>query len=451
MPYVKQKIIEYAQLAQQCYNKSEDGYQLPRNWEAIFTPENRGTWDTSYVIYANSVENEVVLSIRGTCSLFNILADTSLLAAALSGKPIVAPDTQQVEYVAKSIQHFNLNASIDELHHLGQTIRNFDKTVGSSMNNLVLSLIYIAAISTGLYCTTALANISVITAIIAGGAMASFSTAALMELKDQTYRKLVEKLEDSEHINSIEAFGNALIKFKQQNFPNFTFKIIGHSLGAVIAELCAVKIGVECITFESPGTKETLGQLAQYRNKPCNNIVNFLSAPNIINTLNHHSGTIYRVKLPHTNGSFSLIHGTNCIAQSASRVLTYSSLGMFGIGISMGKDLVIKGATKVGLGAVGTKLTGGAAGLWRDVNWLKKQHSIDKIVNYLQSSNPQLVEMESWPWVYWKGSLLEFARDFVPLQKDKPGIRNLVDEEGMREAQISRIPGYREKNTECLF
>jgi len=34
----------------------------------------------------------------------------------------------------------------------------------------------------------------------------------------------------------------------------------------------------------------------------------------------------------------------------------------------------------------------------------------------------------------------------VPLQKDKAGIRNLFDEEGMREARVQRIPGYKEKN-----
>jgi hypothetical protein len=58
--------------------------------------------------------------------------------------------------------------------------------------------------------------------------------------------------------------------------------------------------------------------------------------------------------------------------------------------------------------------------------------------------------MKSWPRVYWKNfanTLFEFARDFVPLQKDKVGIRNIIDEEGMREAQVKRMPKYQEEWT----
>jgi len=40
--------------------------------------------------------------------------------------------------------------------------------------------------------------------------------------------------------------------------------------------------------------------------------------------------------------------------------------------------------------------------------------------------------------------LKEFGRSFLPLQNDKAGIRNLLDKEGMREAQVKRIPGYKE-------
>ncbi|CAG8654623.1 2734_t:CDS:2, partial [Funneliformis mosseae] len=349
----------------------------------------------------------VVLGIRGTDEIFNILSDTGLFVAALTNKPVVVPDTPQVEYIARYIHHFNLNASAEELQQLGQRLREFDQEVGTSMKNWY-----------GLYATSALADASIVLKIIASGAIIGLSTSALMKLKEDTHRKLIERLESQKCRESIEKLGNTLNTFKQQHFPNFAFKIVGHSLGGVIAELCAVKIGVKCITFESLGALEILDQLAQYQNKP-RNIINFLCAPNIINTLNHHPGKTYRIKLPHTDSSFSLLHGVNCILHTTSRALTFGSLGMF----TLGKSLIIKGvARKAGLSAVGTKLAGG-------------------------SGRISIVEIDSWPWVYWKNfanTLLEFARDFVPLQKDKPGIRNLIDEEGMREAQIKRIPGYRE-------
>ncbi|CAB4473519.1 hypothetical protein RhiirA5_407006 [Rhizophagus irregularis] len=441
--YTQQSIIEYAQLAQQCYNVPNETHQLPKDWEVIFAPENQGTWDTFYALYVNTVKKEVVLGIRGTDKLLNILTDTGLFVAVLKGKPIKPPDTSQVENLAKYIHHFNLNISAEELHQLGQEIKEFDKGVGTSINNWVLVLLYIAAISTGLFASNLLANPSIVLGVITAGTMASLSVSALMKLKKDTHDKLIKKLESPECRKLIEALGKSLVSFKR-HFPNFDFKIVGHSLGGIIAELCAVKIGVECITFESPGALEILEQLSEYKDKP-RKIVNYLSAPNIVNTLNHHPGTTYRIILPHTVG-FSPIHAVNCVVQSASRVLTYASFGT----VAAGKVFAVKGAVtvgkKVGLSALGTKLAGGIAGLWRDFNWVKKQHSIDNIVIYLQSSdNPQLVKMESWPWVYWKRNILkELARDFVPLQKDKAGIRNLMDEEGMREAQIKRIPEYKE-------
>ena len=53
--------------------------------------------------------------------------------------------------------------------------------------------------------------------------------------------------------------------------------------------------------------------------------------------------------------------------------------------------------------------------------------------------------MNSWPTICDElkdSKLVALARDFLPLQKDRPGIRNFFDENGMREAQIQRIPGY---------
>jgi hypothetical protein len=349
------------------------------------------------------------------------------------GKPVKVPDTDQVENLAKYINHFNLT---EELETLGQNIKKFDQEVGVSMNNWVLALLYIAAIATGLYASSLVANPAIVLPAI--GLVAGLSIDALKKMSNDVLHQLIKRLKDPECRRSIEELGNSLINFKKKHFPNFTFKIVGHSLGGIIAELCSVKIGVECITFESSGAKEILDQLAEYKDSP-RNIINFLSAPNIINTLNNHPGTTYRLKLPHTDGSFSFAHGANCVVQSSFRVFTYCTLGVF----TVGKITIAETAGMV----VGAKFAGGVTGLWQNIEWLKGQHSIDNIVIYLNSNDPRLIKMKSWPWVYWQSfnyMVKEFARDFLPLQKDKAGVRNMFDEKGMREAQIKRIPGYQE-------
>jgi len=72
MKYTKQQIIEYAQLAQQCYNVPKEANQLPElpgDWKFVFFEQ--GSWDTFYVLYSNPIKNEIVLGIRGTDNLYN--------------------------------------------------------------------------------------------------------------------------------------------------------------------------------------------------------------------------------------------------------------------------------------------------------------------------------------------------------------------------------------------
>ena len=56
------------------------------------------------------------------------------------------------------------------------------------MNNWILALLYIAAVSTGLYAANLLADVSVV--LIASGVLASLSAAALTKLKDDALHKL---------------------------------------------------------------------------------------------------------------------------------------------------------------------------------------------------------------------------------------------------------------------
>lgn len=68
----------------------------------------------------------------------------------------------------------------------------------------------------------------------------------------------------------------------------------GHSLGAVLAELCAVKDDAKAITFESPGTKPLASQLIDSEQLNIENadITTYNAEPNQINTLHEHLGKV---------------------------------------------------------------------------------------------------------------------------------------------------------------
>lgn len=69
-----------------------------------------------------------------------------------------------------------------------------------------------------------------------------------------------------------------------------TFYFCGHSLGAALAEHCTHHTGIECVTFDSPGTLSH-GSSDEMAHK--DKITSILSFPNVINTANQHPGNIY--------------------------------------------------------------------------------------------------------------------------------------------------------------
>ena len=80
----------------------------------------------------------------------------------------------------------------------------------------------------------------------------------------------------------------------------------GHSLGAVLAELCAVKDNSTAITFESPGSKPLASQLSDIEgvNLAKVKIKTYNAEPNQINSLHEHLGDV--VWLYDTNQKQSL-------------------------------------------------------------------------------------------------------------------------------------------------
>jgi hypothetical protein len=93
-----------------------------------------------------------------------------------------------------------------------------------------------------------------------------------------------------------------LVRSKQDYRLSFT----GHSLGAFLAELSVFYAhdhfkyqDVNAVTFESPGSYESLEQMQSHLKRIILeqlDIVGYVSYPNLINTCNKHVGTLYHIE-----------------------------------------------------------------------------------------------------------------------------------------------------------
>ena len=117
----------------------------------------------------------------------------------------------------------------------------------------------------------------------------------------------------------------AIAKYTQQYKHEPKVIHTGHSLGAVLAELCAAKYNRQAITFESPGTKPIIQKLME--NKKVNwkklNITSYNAEPNKINSVHEHVGKVvplYNAK--QTTSDFSEINSRTLDLHSIENILT---------------------------------------------------------------------------------------------------------------------------------
>ncbi|MEL6925747.1 MAG: hypothetical protein AAFO94_17005, partial [Bacteroidota bacterium] len=82
--------------------------------------------------------------------------------------------------------------------------------------------------------------------------------------------------------------------YREQYQKEPTIIHTGHSLGAVLAELSAIEATGKAITFESPGTKPMLAELGFSTSEKTTafDITCYNAAPNQINSLHEHVGTV---------------------------------------------------------------------------------------------------------------------------------------------------------------
>ncbi len=114
----------------------------------------------------------------------------------------------------------------------------------------------------------------------------------------EIFFKMVPSLFLSKAIPFVEVVNREIIR----QCPDFEISFTGHSLGAVLAELCAAKYSKKAVTFESPGSGGMIVDLALKGQLPLGapvnaaaNIFSYQAAISAINRYNAYLGTRYRL------------------------------------------------------------------------------------------------------------------------------------------------------------
>ena len=210
--------------------------------------------------------------------------------------------------------------------------------------------------------------------------------------------------------NTLEDLAKELLESDEVAIKKYHFKIIGHSLGGMMAELCAVKLGIHCISFESPGSMCILQHHAEtYPGKNYHLIDSYLSAPNCINCLDGHPGNIFRMYLPEHPAIDRGLAMTHQKPRYKTAILNlyqkcYNNACYYA---KKSRNYLTKLWNKL----TGVKQTIKSAIIIDDINWLLQQHSIANIADFLANSG-HVSLVDSWPISPWS-ELADQLQDYI--------------------------------------
>ncbi len=118
---------------------------------------------------------------------------------------------------------------------------------------------------------------------------------------DDDYEIYSGKIPKAQFLEARKFTASAISAFEEKHGKKPKVVHTGHSLGAVLAELCAVESNCKAITFESPGTAPLLEELSsmtygKFDHKKFDakkaDVTSYNAEPNRINTLHKHIGKV---------------------------------------------------------------------------------------------------------------------------------------------------------------
>lgn len=284
--------------------------------------------------------------------------------------------------------------------------------------------------------------------------------------------------EISSNYTNVQKFVTDLLEIYNKN--QFDISFTGHSNGAIYAEICAIEHESKAVTFESLGSKKLIKQLLPNSKFSVNKIITFLSAPNAINTFDEHVGqNLYKIYIPHVDG-VSLTHVAKCIWGTASRILTYSSMGGM-TGLATTKSTVpteqvanlsrttLNKITEFGFSRLrvdtytpnSTIFINGVElnhlvekrvnmQVVQTADWTLKQHKLDNILQAFDTTThlpKKYYSIVTWPklkakFFFSTDTLKETLQEMIPFRAANRGIHTICSENEVIEAQIDAISGY---------
>ncbi len=224
---------------------------------------------------------------------------------------------------------------------------------------------------------------------------------------------------------------------------------LGHSLGAIHASLFACLHHVSAITYDSPGIGSLVSadsELSSGALDPNTKIINFLSAPNLINTLHPQVGRSYRVYVG-LNSGVHLTHVVKSMVGTLKQAASSDTLRMLLPAVSDFAGAVSHGLSR----AVSAKITSVILPAASYAIWLLRQHSVDNVVKELIVAPHQfqrLGKVESWPEFNFALTSVENGDSFSQLNANAApleGFHTLSIEDELRilEERLRKLDGYR--------
>lgn len=232
---------------------------------------------------------------------------------------------------------------------------------------------------------------------------------------------------------------------------NFNITYVGHSLGAVHATLIACLRKGVAITLESPGVAPLIERNIRFIEGAREaRIINFLSAPNVINTLHPQVGQSFRVYTDHVE-DLSYNHAAKCILGSVKR--TAASVAAVTTTLATGGSTVLATASVVASGIATTTDRISNHFIIKAIDyltWLHRQHSAKNLYQALHQDEgyyPKIARIESWPnltmaYPFLLGTTTSTLNTWVPFHADVEGLHTLFDENRLLEQRLQNIPGY---------
>ena len=233
-------------------------------------------------------------------------------------------------------------------------------------------------------------------------------------------------------------------------YPEYSISLTGHSIGGLLAEVCACELLIPAVTLDSPGSYTIASKTQHFDESVAKELITgYLSAPNLINTMGKHIGVKYRLYMHHIDEKTSetLLYKLGYYSRSVLNTAKRISVPVFVYNpVVGGLVLTVTSTAKV------------IIDLYQDHNWIRNQHNIANMLNCFNKSTGNINNISkiiSWPSSFnnLQSNALRALTSFSPFRSDNYGIYTYVNsnENAIIESMIENMYGYNVTKIEHPF